>query len=64
MRPLRLDRPILSAFGPLVAAELCTGRSRSSKMRCTAPNGEWPLCAEPTFPSPFTKGAQSSCPHA
>src|SRR5487761_1429468 len=37
---LRPDRLILSAFGPLVAAELCTGRSKSSKMRCKAPNGQ------------------------
>src|SRR5271169_2655436 len=34
VRRLRSDRPILSAFGPLVGAELCTGRSESSKMRC------------------------------
>src|SRR5271167_237692 len=34
---LRSDRPM---FGPLVAAELCPGRSQSSKMRCKAPNGQ------------------------
>jgi hypothetical protein len=30
---LRSDRPILSVFGPLLAAELCAARSRSSRMR-------------------------------
>src|ERR1700730_10796351 len=40
VRRLRSDRPILSVFGPLIAAELCTGRSQSSKMRCKAPNGQ------------------------
>jgi hypothetical protein len=44
-RRLRSDRPILSVFGPLIAAELCTGRSESSKMRCKAPNGQRPQCA-------------------
>jgi hypothetical protein len=39
VRRRRSDRPILSAFGPLLAAELCTGRSRSSKMRGKTPNG-------------------------
>src|SRR6266705_2621533 len=33
VRRLRSDRPILSA-------ELCTGRSESSKMRCQASNGQ------------------------
>src|SRR5580704_12468373 len=47
VRRLRSDRPILSVFGPLVAAELCTGRSESSKLRCKAPNGQRPLCADP-----------------
>ena len=42
VRRLRSDRPILSVFGPLVAADLCTGRSESSKMRCKAPNGQRP----------------------
>src|ERR1700722_20661665 len=27
VRRLRSDRPILSVFGPLITAELCTGRS-------------------------------------
>src|SRR5713101_6415561 len=45
VRRLRSDRPILSVLGPLVAAELCTGRSESSKMRCKAPNGQRPLRA-------------------
>src|ERR1700719_4686883 len=30
---LRSDRPILSVFGPLLAAELCAARSLSSRMR-------------------------------
>src|ERR1700726_1333017 len=30
VRRLRSDRPILSVFGPVVAAELCTARSESS----------------------------------
>jgi hypothetical protein len=34
VRQLLSDRPILSVFGPLAAAELCTGRSESSKTRC------------------------------
>src|SRR5437870_5218817 len=42
VRRLRSDRPILSVFGPFATAELCTGRSGSSKMRCTAPNGQRP----------------------
>src|SRR6202048_1971274 len=42
VRRLRSDRPILSVFDPLVAAELCTGRSVSSKMRCKAPNWQRP----------------------
>jgi hypothetical protein len=42
---LRSDCPILLVFGPLVTAELCTGRS-GSKMRCKAPNGQRPLCAD------------------
>src|SRR5712691_390372 len=46
VRRLRSDCPVLSVFGPLVAAELCTGRSESSKMRCKAPNGQRPRCAE------------------
>src|SRR5260370_13070571 len=46
VRGLRSDRRILSVFDPLVAAELCTGRSVSSKMRCKAPNWQRPLCAE------------------
>jgi hypothetical protein len=37
---LRFDRLVLSVFGPLDAAEFCTGRSRSSKMRRNAPNGQ------------------------
>src|SRR5580704_18569644 len=36
VRRLRSDRPILSVFGPLLAAEPCTGRNQSSKMRCKA----------------------------
>src|SRR5260221_3483423 len=46
VRRLRSDRPMLSVFGPLIAAELCTGRSQSSKMRCKAPNGQQPRCSE------------------
>jgi hypothetical protein len=42
VRRLRSDCPILSVFGPLVAAELCTGRSESSKIRCKGLNGQWP----------------------
>src|ERR1700736_2258298 len=42
VRRLRSDRPILPVFGPLVAAELCAGRSESSKTRCKAPNGQRP----------------------
>src|ERR1700730_17757399 len=42
---LRSDRPILPVSGPLPAAELCTARSESSKMRCKAANGQRPLCA-------------------
>ena len=42
VRRLRSDRPVLSVFGPLLAAELCSGRSESSKMRCKAPNGQRP----------------------
>src|SRR6202048_3665465 len=45
VRRQRSDRPILSVFGPLVAAELCTGRSESSQIRRKAPNGQRPLCA-------------------
>src|ERR1700722_3446047 len=33
VRRLRSDRPILSVFGPVLAAELCAGGSQSSKMR-------------------------------
>src|SRR5271166_5296161 len=40
VRRLRSDRPVLSVFDPLLAAELCTGRSESSKLRCEAPNGQ------------------------
>src|ERR1700730_17436556 len=40
VRRLRSDRPIVSVFGPLVAAELGTGGSESSKIRCKAPNGQ------------------------
>src|SRR3984893_7692776 len=43
VRRLRSGCPGLSVFGPLVAAELCTGRSESSKMRCKVPNGQRPL---------------------
>src|SRR6516162_3222992 len=46
VRRLRTDRPILWVFVPLVAAELCTGKSESSKVRCKAPNGQRALCAE------------------
>src|SRR5207249_7098353 len=49
-RRLRPDRPILSVFAPLVTAEHCTARSESSKMRCKAPNGQRPLCADWTKP--------------
>src|SRR6516164_5612367 len=34
LRRLRSDPLILPMFGLLVAAELCTGRSQSSKTRC------------------------------
>jgi hypothetical protein len=37
-------------FLPL-AAELCTGRSQSSKMRCKAANGQRPVCADSTLPA-------------
>ena len=64
VRRLRSDRPILSVFGPLVAAELCTGRSESSKMRCKAPNGQRSLIRRKQ-PSARCAGActtsQSSC---
>src|SRR5215472_10675120 len=39
VRRLRSD-PILPVFGPLVVAELCTGRSQSSNMGFKAPNGQ------------------------
>src|SRR4051794_8191520 len=50
-----LTRPILSMFRPLLPAELCTGRSESSKMRCKPPNGQWLVCAEKP-----TSGARSA----
>lgn len=31
---------------PLIAAELCTGRSESANTRCKAPNGQRPRCAD------------------
>src|SRR5260370_36787831 len=37
VRRPRSDRPILSVFGSLLPAELCTGQSESSKMTCKAP---------------------------
>src|SRR5258705_1039412 len=49
VRRLRSDRPILSVFDPLVAAELCTGRSVSSKMRCKAPNWQRPYAPIPVI---------------
>src|SRR5438105_1463288 len=42
VRRPRSDRPIPSVFGPFAAAELCTGRSESSKMSCKAPSGQRP----------------------
>src|SRR5437899_10380611 len=39
VRRLRSDRPILSVFGSLLAAKLCTGRSESSKTRLQT--AEW-----------------------
>src|SRR5438105_7528165 len=51
LRRLRPDRPILSGFGPLAAAELCTERSEPSKMRCKAPNGQRPQCADSDLPA-------------
>src|SRR5947209_2323975 len=39
VRRLRSDRPI-PVGGPEVAAELCTGRSEPSKMRCKASHGQ------------------------
>src|SRR5215831_13454888 len=39
VRRLRSDRPILPVFGPLLAAELCIRRSKSSKTRLQT--AEW-----------------------
>src|SRR5262245_59804 len=61
VRRLRSDRPILSVFGPLAAAELCNEESESSKMRCQAPNGQRALCADPGHQVRTAQIGRASC---